>query len=174
MDRSRRKVLTLLAALPLLVIPAALALNSTLNAEQGAMGGMAGMGGGAMPTATATAPTTGRIIQVAGGSYGELSPGELSGALAAKDFTLINVHTPYEGEIAGTDAFIPYDRIGEDTTRLPSDRAAAIVLYCRTGRMSTEAATTLVGLRYTNVRHLAGGMEAWQAQGYPIQQLPQR
>ena len=174
MDRSRRKVLALLVGLPLLVIPVALALNSTLNASSGAMGGMAGMGGGAMATATAALPITGRTTQVAGASYGELAPGELSGALANKDFTLINVHVPYEGEIAGTDAFIPYDRIGEDTARLPTDRAAAIVLYCRTGRMSAEAATTLIRLGYRNVRQLTGGMEAWQAQGYPLQQLPQR
>jgi len=50
----------------------------------------------------------------------------------------------------------------------------AIVLYCRTGRMSAEAATTLVRLGYRNVSHLAGGMEAWQAGGYPIQERQQR
>jgi phage shock protein E len=126
-----------------------------------------------MPTTTAPLPATGPATQMAGGSYGELSPGELSGALATKDFTLINAHVPDEGEIAGTDAFIPYDRIGEDTARLPGDRAA-IVLYCRTGRMSAEAATTLVRLGYRNVSHLAGGMEAWQAGGYPIQERQQR
>lgn len=174
MDQSRRKLLTLIAALPLLVIPAALALNSTLNPEQGAMGGMAGMGGGTMPTATTARPATAPATQVAGARYGGISPGELSGALANKDFTLINVHVPYAGEIAGTDAFIPYDRIGEDTARLPTDRTAAIVLYCRTGRMSAEAATTLIRLGYRNVRQLTGGMEAWQAQGYPLQTLPQR
>jgi len=76
-----------------------------------------------MPTATAPLPATGPATQMAGGSYGELSPGELSGALATKDFTLINAHVPDDGEIAGTDAFIPYDRIGEDTARLPGDRA---------------------------------------------------
>jgi len=173
MDQSRRKVLTLLAALPLLVIPAALALSSTLNPDQGAMGGMAGMGG-AIPTATAARPATGPATLVVGARYGELAPDELSTALANKDFTLINVHVPYEGEIAGTDAFIPYDRIGEDTARLPSDRAAAIVLYCRTGRMSAEAATTLGGLGYRHVRQLTGGMDAWQAQGYPLQELPLR
>lgn len=174
MDRSRRKLLTLLAALPLLVLPTAMALNSTLNPDRGAMAGMAGMGGGPMPTASAPRPATGPATQIAGGSYGELSPGELSGALATKDFALINVHVPYEGEIAGTDAFIPYDRIGEDTARLPTDRTAAIVLYCRTGRMSAEAATTLIQLGYRNVRHLSGGLEAWQAGGYPIQELQQR
>ncbi len=174
MDRSRRKVLTLLAALPLLVVPPALALNSTLDPDRGAMGSMAGMGDGAMPTATAARPATGPATQVVGASYGELAPNELSTALASKDFTLINVHVPYDGEIAGTDTFIPYDRIGEDTARLPTDRTAAIVLYCRTGRMSAEAATTLIQLGYRNVRHLAGGMEAWRAGGYPIRELQRR
>ena len=77
---------------------------------------------------------------------------------------MINVHTPYEGEIEGTDLFVPYDRIGEDP-RVPADRSTAIALYCRTGRMSQEAAETLVAKGYTNVADLDGGMEAWQAAG---------
>ncbi len=172
MDQPRRKLLTLLVAVPLLVIPAALALNFTLQAGQGSMGGMAGMSGGTMSTATVAAPLSGRTGQVAGPGYGELTPAEFRQALTAKAFTLINVHVPYEGEVAGTDLAIPYDRIGEATARLPSDRAAAIVLYCRTGRMSAEAATTLVRLGYRNVRHLTGGMDAWQAAGYPLQLTP--
>lgn len=172
MDQRRRTLFTLIVAVPLLVIPAALALNYTLNAGQGSMGGMPEMGGGVMPTVTPASSAAGRTVQVAGGSYGELSPDEFRRALATKDFMLINVHIPYEGGIAGTDAFIPYDRIGEDTTRLPTDRTAAIVLYCRTGRMSAEAATTLARLGYRNVRHLAGGMDAWQARGYPLPMIP--
>ncbi len=172
MNQPRRTVLTLIAAIPLLVIPAALALNFTLQAGQGSMAGMAGMSGGTMPTATVGSALPTRTGQVAGAGYGELSPAELRQALATKTFTLINVHIPYEGELAGTDAFIPYDRISQDPTRLPTDRAAAIVLYCRTGRMSAEAATTLVRLGYRNVRHLTGGMDAWQAAGYPLQLTP--
>lgn len=77
-------------------------------------------------------------------------------------FTFINVHTPYEGEIEKTDAFIAYDKIVEQSSLLPKDKNAPIVLYCKTGRMSAEALETVKKLGFTNVKHLAGGMDSWQ------------
>lgn len=94
-----------------------------------------------------------------------IGPDDLALALEAKDFVLINVHVPYEGEIAGTDAFIPFDRIGADTSALPQDRAAEIVLYCLSGRMSAIAGERLAALGYSRVSDLAGGMNAWVASG---------
>lgn len=164
MSQSQRRLLALVLALSLLVIPAALMLYSTLGTNS--MANMPGMDGGGMPTATGTGARTDRA------AYAELTPAELSARLAAADVLLINVHIPYEGELDGTDRFIPYDQIAGATAQLPADRGAPIVLYCRTGRMSAEAATTLVGLGYRNVEHLAGGMEAWAAQGYPLRGRP--
>lgn len=80
-------------------------------------------------------------------------------------FTLINVHTPYEGEIGQTDAFIAFDKVIEQSSFLPQDKNTPIILYCKTGRMSTEALVTVRKLGYTNVRHLTGGMDAWQTSG---------
>lgn len=94
-----------------------------------------------------------------------VSAKELKKLLTKKDFTFINVHTPYEGEIEKTDTFIAYDSIVEQSTALPKDKNAAVILYCKTGRMSGEALLTLRKLGYTNVRHLAGGMDAWQKNG---------
>lgn len=94
-----------------------------------------------------------------------VSARELKKRLEKKDFTFINVHTPYEGEIEKTDAFIAYDQIVAQSASLPKDKNSAIILYCKTGRMSAEAITTMRKLGYTNVQHLAGGMDAWERAG---------
>ena len=103
-----------------------------------------------------------------GGSYIDIPADRLAAMLTAKDFVLINVHVPYEGELAQTDAFIPFDRIAEATADLPADKAANIVLYCRSGSMSAIAARTLVGIGYTNVYNLDGGLNAWRARGFEV------
>ena len=103
-----------------------------------------------------------------GGTYTDITPVELQAMLGQKDFTFVNVHIPYEGDIAQTDVSIPYNQIGGQLGKLPADKGAKIVLYCRSGRMSTEAAQALVKLGYTNVFQLAGGMIAWEKAGYPI------
>lgn len=107
-----------------------------------------------------------------GGAYTSVSPERLAMMLRAKDFTLVNVHLPYAGEIEPTDAFIPYDQIADGVAALPSAREAKIVVYCRSGRMSTIAAETLVRLGYANVFELGGGFDAWQAAGYPLAKRP--
>lgn len=82
---------------------------------------------------------------------------------------VVNAHEPYEGEIAGSDAFIPYDEIAGDPG-LPAAKDAQILLYCRTGRMSQTAVRTLMAEGYSNVAHLAGGMQAWAAAGREVLQ----
>ena len=101
-----------------------------------------------------------------------LTPAQLKAALTARakgqqHFTLINVHTPYEGRIAGTDLLLPYDTIGQNRA-LPTDKKAALILYCRSGNMSADAHATLNRLGYTNVRELQGGFDAWKSAGYPL------
>jgi len=75
---------------------------------------------------------------------------------------------PYEGEIAQTDRFIPYDRVGSNLDGLPADKDAKVVLYCRSGSMSAMAARDLVRSDYANVWNLEGGMIAWRQAGYPL------
>ena len=107
----------------------------------------------------------------AGDSMGKvamISSDELAGMLKRKDFAFVNVHIPYEGEIEGTDAFIPFDKMDENLDKLPKDKNAKVVLYCRSGRMSAVAAKRLAELGYTQVSDLTGGMNAWEASGRQI------
>jgi rhodanese-related sulfurtransferase len=98
----------------------------------------------------------------------KIEPQELQTLLADKKFSLINVHVPYEGEIEKTDALIPYNKVDKIVEKLPSDKAAMVVLYCRSGRMSRESTEALVTLGYTNVWNLDRGMIGWKEAGFPI------
>jgi rhodanese-related sulfurtransferase len=127
---------------------------------------LVGCNSSAVPTSTVA--VVGKQVSVEGGTYTNVSVAELQTMLVNKDFTLVNVHIPFEGNLAGTDLSIPYDQIAQNLDILP-DKNAKIVLYCRSGRMSTIAAETLVSLGYTNVWNLDGGMGAWEAAGNTIE-----
>jgi rhodanese-related sulfurtransferase len=117
---------------------------------------------------TAASTPAGTRVTVPGGTYTNLDARTLKQKLDRKDFFLVNVHTPYIGEIANTDAFIPYDQIEGKADLLPKDKNAMIVLYCSSGRMSTIAATKLVKLGYSNVWNLESGMSGWAKAGFSL------
>jgi rhodanese-related sulfurtransferase len=117
------------------------------------------------PAASQSAPADIFSLPKNAQGYVDISVDQLKSALAHKDFTMVNMHIPYEGELPQTDAFIPYDQIEANLSQLPADKNARILLYCRSGRMSTEAAENLVKRGYTNIVEVDGGMQAWQAAG---------
>lgn len=116
-----------------------------------------------------TVEVRGEVVTVQEGTYTNVSPLELDTMLTSKDFTLINVHTPFEGKIDQTDLSIPYDQIQQNLDQLPTDKNAKLVLYCRSGHMSGIAAKTLLAAGYTNIWNLDGGMVAWENAGLPIE-----
>jgi rhodanese-related sulfurtransferase len=105
------------------------------------------------------------LVGVAGNRTDAVTAQQLTQMMQRKNVTLINVHTPYDGELARTDSFIPYDQIAGDSTNLPKDKNTPIILYCRSGNMSSQALEKVRKLGYTNVKHLSGGMDAWKKSG---------
>ncbi len=114
----------------------------------------------------------GEKVDLSGGSYTNVGADELNTMLKNKDFVFVNVHIPFEGNIASTDLSIPYDQITESAylSQLPADKNAQIVLYCRSGRMSQIASEELVNLGYANIWNLEGGMVEWEQAGYSLEE----
>ena len=105
-------------------------------------------------------------IALQNSNYKNMTVDELNQQLKNKDFALVDVHIPEQKHINGTDAFIPYDDIENQLDKLPKDKDAKIVLYCRTGRMSEIAAEKLAERGYTNVYNVVGGIVEWVKKGY--------
>lgn len=125
--------------------------------------------GGAAP-ATESAAAVAALPEKAKNSAGyvDISVAELAPVLEQnKNFTLVNVHIPYDGELPKTDLFIPFNEIGANLDKLP-DKNAPIVIYCRSGNMSTQTASELAAAGYTQIYELDGGTVAWQSAGYTL------
>ncbi|MGA2514095.1 MAG: rhodanese-like domain-containing protein [Candidatus Limnocylindrales bacterium] len=121
--------------------------------------------GGSGSVAVASPATGQTIVQGIGGQWTDVTPDRLAEIMEHKDFTLVDVKTPYIGEIEGTDLYIPYDQIAARASELPAARDAKILVYCSSGAESAQAAQTLLDLGYTNIWNLDGGMNAWQVSG---------
>ena len=133
-----------------------------------AIGLVALNGSGSSPVSGLAAGET--IHQGTSGTWTNVTPDRLAQMLGHKDFTFVNVKTPYIGEIDGTDLYIPYDQLTARTSQLPQAKDARILVYCRSGVESAQAAQALLGLGYTNVLNLDGGMNAWQSSGRTLVQ----
>lgn len=109
-----------------------------------------------------------RFVARAAPAARQVGPVKFADEVTSAARVAVNVHTPDEGSIRGTDLTIPCDRIAARAAELPSDRDTPLAIYCMTGRMSQVAADTVAGLGYTDVAELSGGMQAWTAKGLPL------
>jgi len=90
---------------------------------------------------------------------------ELNRIMQNEDIFLVDVHTPEQQHIKGTDLFIPYNEIDKYKDKLPKDKNTAIYLYCAGGPMGNAAARSLHEIGYPNLFNLEGGAKAWQKAG---------
>jgi len=89
----------------------------------------------------------GTAVTLPYGKYTDISVADLKGMLDHKNFMLINVTTPYDGKLEGTDLLIPYDQIDKNVNQLPKDKNAMIdivtIILGVTIGASTQATTFL-------------------------------
>ncbi|MBO8138179.1 MAG: rhodanese-like domain-containing protein [Desulfotomaculum sp.] len=94
--------------------------------------------------------------------YRDITAGELKEMLdSSSDILMIDVREPYEynaGHIAGS-ILRPLGKIESWSKELDKDKP--IVLICRSGNRSAQAARCLVDQGFTNVMNLKGGVKAW-------------
>jgi rhodanese-related sulfurtransferase len=94
---------------------------------------------------------------------------DLSRLMQHEDVFLVDVHTPEQRHIKGTDLFIPYNEIEKYKNKLPKDKTTTIYLYCERGPMANMAARSLYDLGYRNLTTLEGGANAWRNTGFAFQ-----
>lgn len=98
-----------------------------------------------------------------------ITPAEYQARFGAHaDHILIDVRTPEEfasGHIPGA-VNISVDELAQRLNEIPQDKP--VVLYCRSGNRSNQAAQILERAGYTQIYDL-GGIITWVQQGYPVQ-----
>ena len=85
---------------------------------------------------------------------------------------VVDVHTPEQKHIKGTDAFIPDTEVKDRLNEFPEDKDREILVYCRSGNMSITASQILTEAGYTNVKNLVGGVNAWKEAHYEVSLTP--
>jgi phage shock protein E len=121
--------------------------------------------------ACSAAPFASPIAPAAGG---ENLPPDIDVATAASlrglnDVVMLDVRTPEEyaaGHIPGV-TLIPLDQVGTRLSEIPKDKT--VVVTCRSGNRSAQAAELLRQKGYDDVHNMLGGFAAWQQAGYPVE-----
>ena len=97
-------------------------------------------------------------------SYEQITPAEAKALMdSEQNYIILDVRTPEEfaaGHIAGA-ILIPDYEIGEKAESILTDKDQLILVYCRSGRRSKNAANELATLGYTNIKEF-GGINDWK------------
>ena len=93
------------------------------------------------------------------------------GIIDNPDGFLLDVRTQAEWEQDGhleNATLIPHTELESRDGELPSDKDALILLYCRSGNRSQDAAQTLLDMGFTNLMELETGINGWKNAGLPV------
>ena len=85
---------------------------------------------------------------------------------AGEQRNLVDVREPYEHEEFNIGGVLhPLGRImSADVDALEGLKDSEVIVYCRSGNRSGQAAMMLESMGFSNVKNLQGGMMAWRIQ----------
>lgn len=103
--------------------------------------------------------------------WGIIQPADLATALLENPPFVLDVREQAEwdelGHIEGA-ALAPVREVPANMSKLPADKSAPIVVYCKVGARGAIVMTSLQMMGYTNVRNLAGGITGWIGAGFEV------
>jgi rhodanese-related sulfurtransferase len=94
-----------------------------------------------------------------------ITPEEVKQRLdAGEKLQLVDVRESFEHDAFNIGGLLlPLGKVKEyDTTDIDDLKDKEVILYCRSGNRSGQAALILESLGFTNAKNLIGGMIAWQ------------
>ncbi|MBO6610088.1 rhodanese-like domain-containing protein [Altererythrobacter sp.] len=98
-----------------------------------------------------------------------LPASELAALIASGEVVLIDVRTPQEYDSGRIASALNAPVQTFDAASIPRDSIRETILYCRSSGRSKRAADMLAAEWGTKVRHLEGGIIAWQDEGLEIE-----
>lgn len=103
-----------------------------------------------------------------------ISPSTLAQRLADGSTTVLDVRTPGEhatAAIPGSE-LLPLDQLDQYADTLAAGLSSPVTLVCRSGQRATQAHQRLTAAGATDLTVLDGGLNAWQADGQPVDSTP--
>lgn len=101
-----------------------------------------------------------------------ITPEECDALLKQQDVQLVDVRTEQEYGNGHLKEAILINIQGQDFTAKATqqlDKQKPVIIYCRSGRRSMQAAQILVNEGFETVYNMKGGILAWQAEGLPTE-----
>lgn len=91
-------------------------------------------------------------------------------ATPASNTIVLDVRTPSEfaqGHIKGA-INISHDQINDNLRKIIGYKNQTVVVHCRSGRRAVSAENALRAAGFSDLRHLEGDMNGWQAADLPL------
>jgi len=97
----------------------------------------------------------------------DLTPQDVAKGMAEGRYLLVDVREPNEVAVDAYPGAVVVPLSSFDANNIPDPQGKTVVFACRSGKRSVTAslAAQSAGLAYDS--HLAGGMLAWKAAGFP-------